>query len=93
MPINPPDTSLSNAYRRAGNDFLAGDLESTFRVLKTDEDIALHNHMVKKIIRMVGQDKAKANYFYRSLAHRLLEKRAKRGFLKMLSEVLTGERT
>ena len=88
-----PDTNLSSAYRRAGQDFLAGDLESMFRVLKTDEDIALHNHMVKKMVRMVGQDKAQVNLFYRTVAHRLLQKKTKRSFLKLLGEVITSERT
>lgn len=83
---------LSQAYRRAGNDFLAEDLECMFRVIKTPEDIALHNVIQKKVFKMIGQDKADANLFYRRLSRRLLEKRAKRSFLKMLSAVLIGER-
>ncbi len=87
------DTNLSSAYRRAGSDFLASDLECMFRVIKTPEDIAMHNVIQAKVFKMVGQDKAKVNMFYRRLAHRLLKKRAKRSFLKQLSEVLIGERT
>ena len=81
---------LSDAYLRAGHDFLAADLECMFRVIKTPEDIALHNVIQKKVFEMVGQDKAKVNMFYRNLAHRLLQKRAKQSFLKQLSEVLIG---
>lgn len=89
MAINP----LSSAYRRAGNDFLAADLECMFRVIKTDEDIALHNVTQKKVFEMIGEDKEQVNLFYRTVAHRLLQKRAKQSFLKMVSEVLIGERT
>ena len=85
-------TPLSDAYRRAGNDFLAADLECMFRVIKTPEDMALHNVVQDKVFEMVGQDKAEVNMFYRRLAHKLLRKRAKRSFLKQLSEVLIGER-
>ncbi len=81
----------SEAYSRAGNDFLAADLECMFRDIKTPEDIALHNVTQKKVFEMVGQDMAEVNMFYRKLAHKLLEKRAKQSFLKMLSEVLIGE--
>ena len=85
------DKLLSDAYRRAGSDFLAGDLECMFRTLKTPEDIALHNVIADKVFKMVGQDKADVNLFYRSLAHKLLQKRVKRSFLRQLSEVLIGE--
>ena len=68
------DNLLSQAYRRAGNDFLASDLECMFRVIKTPEDTALHNVMQKKVFEMVGQDKAAVNMFYRQLAHRLKKK-------------------
>ena len=80
--------TLSACYAQAGNDFLAGDLECIFRVLESQEDIALHNHMVKKVVKMVGQDKEKANLFYRTLAHRLLRERAKQSLLKQVAEVL-----
>ena len=83
---------LSQAYSRAGSDFLASDLEYMFRVIKTPEDIAMHNVIQAKIFKMIGQDKAQVNRFYRMLAHKLLLKRAKRSFLKMVSEVLIGER-
>jgi hypothetical protein len=79
---------LSTCYRLAGNDFLASDLESIFRDLKTPEDIALHNVMVKKVVKMVGQDKLKATFFYRALSHRLLRKRAKQSLLKQIAQVL-----
>jgi len=82
------DTNLSSAYARAGQDFLSGDLECMFRVIKTPEDIALHNVIQAKIFKMIGQDIEEANMFYRLLAHKLLEERAKRSFLKQLSEVL-----
>jgi len=86
------ETPLSTGYRRAGTDFLAADLECMFRVIKTPEDVALHNVIQAKIFEMIGQDKAEVNMFYRRLAHKLLLKRAKRSFLKQLSQVLIGER-
>jgi len=85
-------TPISDAYRRAGNDFLAADLECMFRVIKTPEDMALHNVIQEKIFKMIGQDKSEVNMFYRKLAHKLLRKRAKQSFLKQLSEVFIGER-
>lgn len=87
------DNSLSSAYRRAGHDFLAEDLECMFRVIKTPEDTALHNVIQAKVFRMIGEDQQDANRFYRLLAEKLLQKRAKRSFLKQVSEVLLGERT
>ena len=79
---------ISTCYRLAGNDFLASDLECIFRDLKTPEDIALHNHMVKKVVKMVGQDKLEATFFYRAMSHRLLRKRAKMSLIKQIAEVL-----
>jgi hypothetical protein len=86
--------SLQQAYRRAGEDFLAADLECMFRKLSINdpEGVALHNLIQGKIFEMIGQDQIKANMFYRSLAHKLLEKRAKKSFIKQLCEVLIGER-
>ncbi len=89
----PQDNNLSSAYARAGHDFLAEDLEYMFRVIKTPEDIALHNVIQAKVFKMIGGDMKDANRFYRLLAGKLLHKRAKRSFLKQLSEVLLGERT
>lgn len=89
----PQDNNLSSAYARAGHDFLAGDLECMFRVIKTPEDIAMHNVIQAKVFKMIGEDMEKANKFYRLLAGKLLKKRAKRSFLNQLSEVLLGERT
>jgi hypothetical protein len=85
--------SIKQAYRRAGEDFLASDLECMFRTIKTDEDKALHNLIQKKVFDMIGQDQAHANMFYRLLAHKLLEKRAKKSFIKQLCEVIIGERS
>lgn len=82
------DNSLSSAYARAGHDFLAQDLECMFRVIKTPEDIALHNVIQAKIFKMIGEDMKDANKFYRLLAGKLLKKRAKRSFLKQLSGIL-----
>ena len=84
--------SLKGAYQRAGEAFLAADLEVMFRDIKTDEDMAAHNLMQKKIFDMIGQDQAQVNIFYRGLAHKLLQKRAKKSFIKQLCEVIIGER-
>lgn len=86
------EDSLKQAYRRAGEAFLAADLEVMFRNIKTDEDIAAHNLMQKKIFNMIGSEQAVASVFYRTLAHKLLEKRAKKSFIKQLCEVIIGER-
>ncbi len=83
---------LSSGYRRAGNDFLAEDLESILRYIKSPEDAALHNVMLAKVLKMIGQDKTEVNMFYRLLAHKLLRKRARHSFLKQLSEAIIGER-
>lgn len=83
---------IKQAYQRAGEDFLAADLEVMFRVIKTDEDKAYHNLIQKKIFEMIGQDQMQVNVFYRTLAHKLLQKRAKKSFIKQLCEVIIGER-
>jgi len=83
---------LQDAYKRAGEAFLAADLEVMFRNIKTDEDMAAHNLMQRKIFKMIGQDEYEVSSFYRRIAHKLLEKRAKKSFIKTLCEVIIGER-
>ena len=83
-------SNIREAYTRAGSDFLASDLECMFRVIKTPEDIALHNLIQKKMFDMIGQDQAQANMFYRALGHKLTRKRAKKSFIKQLCEVIIG---
>jgi len=85
-------SNIREAYTRAGSDFLASDLECMFRVISTPEDIAAHNHIQCKVFEMIGQDQARVNMFYRGLAHKLLQKRAKKSFVKQLCEVIIGER-
>ena len=81
--------AISGAYRRAGNDFLAQRLEGMFRVLKTPEDIALHNVIQKEIMLMVGDEPIQ---FYRALAFRLLDgrKKARRKFRRWVAEAIMG---
>jgi hypothetical protein len=66
--------SISAAYGRAGSDFLANRLEGMFREIKTPEDIALHNVILKEVIAMIGDQPVK---FYRVLAHSILLKESK----------------
>ncbi|MFA6281590.1 MAG: hypothetical protein WCY05_03705 [Candidatus Omnitrophota bacterium] len=47
---------LIRAYQQAGHGFLAYRLEKCFRLLKTPEDIALHNDMVEEIFEMLGTE-------------------------------------
>lgn len=80
---------LLAAYERAGNDFLASRLEGSWRLLKTPEDVALHNVIVKEVIAMVtGKDNV--NKFYRLMARGLIDKQAKRSFLKIAAEATFG---
>ncbi len=80
---------LLASYERAGNDFLASRLEGAFRLLKTQEDVALHNVIVEEILAMVS-GKEKVNTFYRLMARSLFEKQAKRSFLKIAAEAIFG---
>ncbi len=80
---------LLASYERAGNDFLASRLEGAFRLLKTPEDVALHNVIVKEVLVMVT-GKEQVNRFYRLMARGLLEKQAKRSFLKIAAEAIFG---
>ena len=80
---------LLAGYERAGNDFLASRLEGAFRLLKTQDDVALHNVIVEEILAMVT-GKENVNRFYRLMARSLLEKQAKRSFLKMVAEAIFG---
>ena len=83
--------TLREGYSRAGNDFLADRLEGLFRLLKSPEDIALHNAIVEEVLRMVGHDKGKANRFYRLMARGILEEYAGKRFRKIIAEVLISE--
>ncbi len=85
------DKLISDGYSRAGVDFLAADLEPMFRILRTPEDVALHNVITKKVFDMIGQDKIEVNRFYRTFAGKLLQERVKKSFLRQLCEVLIGE--
>lgn len=84
----PEDKPLADAYRRAGNDFLARRIEGMFRVLKTPEDVALHNSIQKEIMEMVAGEPLK---FYRLIAYELLEKKmVRRTFRKIVAEAIFG---
>ena len=84
--------TLIEGYSRAGNDFLADRLEGLFRLLKSPEDIALHNAIVQEVLRMVGLDKGKANRFYRLMAGRILDKEAGKRFRTIIAEAIIGGR-
>ncbi len=80
---------LLAGYERAGNDFLAYRLEPMFRQLKSPEDVALHNVVQQEVMAMVtGKDNV--NRFYRLMARSLIEKQAKRSFLKIAAEAIFG---
>ncbi len=82
--------TLREGYERAGNDFLADRLEGLFRLLKTPEDIALHNVIAKEVVRMVGLDKESANRFYRLLARGILQREAGKEFRRIIAEAIFG---
>jgi len=86
----PDDRPLADAYRRAGNDFLAQRLEGLFRVLKTPEDVALHNSIQEEVMKLVAGEPLK---FYRLIAYELLEKKmVRRTFRKIVAEAIFGAR-
>ena len=47
---------LIRAYQQSGTGFLAYRLEKCFRLLKTPEDVALHNDMIEEIFAMLGTE-------------------------------------
>ena len=61
------------AYQRAGDKFLAGRLESVFKVLETPEDIALHNDMIREINMLLMHDKTDRQWFILRLAGAILK--------------------
>ena len=83
-------TELIAGYRRAGNDFLADRLEGMFRLLKTPEDVGLHNAIVTEVLLMVGSDTENVNRFYRLLAERILAKQATRTFRQIVAAAIFG---
>ncbi len=91
----PDGKALASAYSRAGTDFLANRLEGMFRVIKTQEDIALHNIVQKEVFLMVGESRPEIGKFYRLLAGRILAKReetkTKESFLKKVADSILGK--
>ncbi len=83
---------LSAGYSQAGTDFLADRLEGMFRIIVSEEDKALHNVIQREVWLMVGDSKAEANKFYRTLAGSILEKKlerkAKKNFLGKVAEAI-----
>lgn len=81
--LNWTGKSLSQAYRRAGEDFLAGTLKGMFTHL-TSADVGEHNKQLDQILLMVGDE---PRWFFRTLAHEiLLEKKAKVTLLKKVAK-------
>jgi hypothetical protein len=48
---------LKRAYADAGRGFMAYRLEKCFRLIKTQEDIAIHNDVMEEIFEMLGENK------------------------------------
>ena len=84
--------ALADAYRRAGSDFLAYNLERLFRHIATEQDKASHNNMLEEVMLMVGDEPK--NVFQR-LAETMLKKRTqekkRRSFIKMVADILRIE--
>lgn len=51
-----PADGIAEGYQRAGENFLAYRLELVFKILKTPEDVALHNDVVKEIFFMTNSN-------------------------------------
>jgi hypothetical protein len=62
-----------DAYQRAGDQFLAGRLESVFKILETPEDVALHNDMIREINMLLMHDKQMRQWFILRLAGAILK--------------------
>ena len=60
------------AYQRAGDRFLAGQLEFVFRELKTDEDVALHNYMIREINTLLEESKPMKQWFILRISGQIL---------------------
>ncbi len=46
--------TIIRGYNQAGDDFLANDLREIFMLIETADDKALHNDMVRRIQKMIG---------------------------------------
>lgn len=66
------DQIIIHGYARAGDDFLAHKLRKVFTLLKTPEDMALHNDMIRDIQSMIGD--VGANDLRRSTAGMLINR-------------------
>lgn len=65
----PDSKSISSAYRRAGEDFLAYRLEKMFRKIETPADIALHNDVLAEAMLIIDDN---PKVFFQTLAHKML---------------------
>ena len=82
--INP----LADAYQRAGTGFLAHRIEGMFRVLKTPEDVALHNSIQREVMKIGTDDPSGLERFYKLIATKMLEDRTRLTFSEFVSEAI-----
>ena len=67
---------LYQAYRGAGTTFLAYRLRKVFVDIKTDEDKALHNDVLREVSEMIAGDEKQ---FFKMLAEDVLSKASTKG--------------
>lgn len=48
--------TLTDCYRRAGIEFLAVKLMGMFRVIRTEQDMARHNEILRDVLTMMGDE-------------------------------------
>ena len=76
--------ALLTGYRMAGADFLATEIEGMFRNIVTDEDKALHNMTLQKVLAMLGPD---PKLFFKELARKTTEIKRK-SYARMVAETI-----
>ena len=79
---------LADAYQRAGTGFLAHRIEGMFRVLKTPEDIALHNAIQREVMAIITDDPKMLETFYKRIAGKMLEERSRLTFSEFVAEAI-----
>ncbi len=76
--------AIIRGYNQAGDDFLANDLRKIFMLIETADDKALHNDMIRRIQKMIGD--VGVNDLRTSVAKMLLNRSGE--FLRNLAKLI-----
>ena len=60
------------AYQRAGDKYLAGQLGFIFKILETDDDVAMHNYMIREINTLLEDNRPTKQWFILRVAGQIL---------------------